>query len=139
PPAHTGAKARPRAWTSRIGGRTRRGAGSACRELGRSRCRNHENRSGICPHPRCAAIVAFAQTCWNIAAAGRQRKRAMSLLIVYVGLVIMGNLIAYFVGLVIERTVPAASLPVFLAMYFLFLWVSWVIAVRITQPRVRPQ
>jgi hypothetical protein len=51
----------------------------------------------------------------------------------------MGNLIAYFVGLVIERTVPVASLPVFLAMYFLFLWVSWVIAVRITQPRVRPQ
>jgi hypothetical protein len=63
----------------------------------------------------------------------------MSLLIVYVGLVIMGNLIAYFVGLVIERTVPVASLPVFLAMYFLFLWVSWVIAVRITAPRVRPQ
>ena len=63
----------------------------------------------------------------------------MSLLIVYVGLVIMGNLIAYFVGLGIERTVPVASLPVFLAMYFLFLWVSWVIAVRITAPRVRPQ
>jgi hypothetical protein len=63
----------------------------------------------------------------------------MSLLIVYVALVIMGNLIAYFVGLVIERNAPAASLPAFLAMYFLFLWLSWVVAVRITQPRVRPQ
>jgi cation transporter-like permease len=63
----------------------------------------------------------------------------MSLLIVYVALVIMGNLIAYFFGLVIERTVPTASLPAFLAMYFAVLWVSWVIAVRITQPRVRPQ
>ena len=63
----------------------------------------------------------------------------MSLLIVYVALVIMGDLIAYFVGLVIERTAPAASLPAFLAMYFAFLWVSWVIAVRITQSRVRPQ
>jgi hypothetical protein len=63
----------------------------------------------------------------------------MSLLIVYVGLVIMGNLIAYFVGLVIERNAPAASLPAFLAMYFLFLWLSWGVAVRITQPRVRPQ
>jgi CDP-diglyceride synthetase len=63
----------------------------------------------------------------------------MSLLIVYVALVIMGDLIAYFVGLVIERTAPAASLPAFLAMYFLFLWVSWVIAVRITQSWVRPQ
>jgi hypothetical protein len=63
----------------------------------------------------------------------------MSLLIVYVALVIMGDLIAYFVGLVIERNLPVASLPAFLAMYFLFLWVSWVIAVRITQPRVRLQ
>lgn len=63
----------------------------------------------------------------------------MSLLIVYVGLVMMGDLIAYFVGLGIERTVPVASLPAFLAMYFLFLWVSWVIAVRITQPRVQAQ
>jgi hypothetical protein len=63
----------------------------------------------------------------------------VSLLVVYVGLVIMGNLIAYFVGLVIERNAPAASLPAFLAMYFLFLWLSWVVAVRITQPRVRPQ
>ena len=63
----------------------------------------------------------------------------MSLLIVYVALVIMGDLIAYFVGLVIERTAPAASLPAFLAMYFVFLWVAWVIAVRITQPQARPQ
>jgi hypothetical protein len=34
--------------------------------------------------------------------------------------------------------VPVASLPAFLAMYFVFLWVAWVIAVRVTQPRVRP-
>jgi hypothetical protein len=40
---------------------------------------------------------------------------------------------------VIEREVPAASLPAFLAMYFLFLWVAWVIAVRITRPRAQPQ
>jgi hypothetical protein len=65
-------------------------------------------------------------------------KRAMSLLIVYVALVITGDFIAYFIGLVIERTVPVASLPAFLAMYFVFLWVAWVIAVRVTQPRVRP-
>ena len=63
----------------------------------------------------------------------------MSLLIVYVGLVIAGDVVAYLLGLVIEREVPAASLPAFLAMYFLFLWVAWVIAVRITQPRAQPQ
>jgi hypothetical protein len=63
----------------------------------------------------------------------------MSLLIVYVVLVIAGDLVAYLLGLFIEREVPAASLPAFLAMYFLFLWVAWVIAVRLTQPRARPQ
>ncbi len=63
----------------------------------------------------------------------------MSLLIVYVALVITGDFVANFIGLVIERTVPIASLPAFLAMYFLFLWVAWLIAVRVTQPRVRPQ
>ncbi|HXL48350.1 MAG TPA: hypothetical protein VN975_06120 [Xanthobacteraceae bacterium] len=63
----------------------------------------------------------------------------MSLLIVYVALMIIGDLVAYAIGLVIEQNVPAASLPAFLAMYFVFLWVAWVIAVRITQPQARPQ
>ncbi len=63
----------------------------------------------------------------------------MSLLIVYVVLMITGDFVAYLIGLVIERNVPVASLSAFLAMYFLFLWVAWVIAVRITQPRARPQ
>jgi hypothetical protein len=63
----------------------------------------------------------------------------MSLLIVYVVLMITGDFVAYLIGLVIERNAPVASLPAFLAMYFLFLWVAWVIAVRITQPRARPQ
>jgi cation transporter-like permease len=70
---------------------------------------------------------------------GQRGKTRMSLLIVYVVLVIAGDFVAYFIGLGIERTVPAASLPAFLAMYFLLLWVAWVIAVRITQPRAQPQ
>ena len=59
----------------------------------------------------------------------------MSLLIVYLVLMIVGDLMAYFIGLIIERNVPAASLPAFLAMYFLFLWVAWVIAVKVTEPK----
>jgi hypothetical protein len=55
----------------------------------------------------------------------------------YVALMITGDVIAYIIGLGIERTAPAASLPAFLAMYFLFLWVAWIIAVRITQPRMQ--
>jgi len=63
----------------------------------------------------------------------------MSLLIIDIGLIIAGDLVAYFVGLLVERTVPAASLPSFLAMYFVVLWVAWVIAVRITARRAQPQ
>jgi len=59
----------------------------------------------------------------------------MSLLVVYVALMIAGDVIAYLIGLVIERTIPGASLPTFLAMYFLFLWAAWVIAVRVTEPK----
>jgi|SRR5262245_7123518 hypothetical protein len=87
------------------------------------------------------AIAVIAEKCWNIAPAspcGRGKTR-MSLLIVYVMLVIAGDFVAYFIGLAIERTVPVASLPAFLAMYFLLLWVAWVIAVRVTQPKVQPQ
>jgi hypothetical protein len=63
----------------------------------------------------------------------------MALLAVYLALVIVGDLIAYSIGLVVERTMPAASLPAFLALYFLFLWIAWVIAVRITAPKGEAQ
>jgi hypothetical protein len=65
--------------------------------------------------------------------------RGKSLLLVYLALVITGDFVAYGIGLVIERNAPAASLPAFLAMYFGFLWVSWIIAVRITEPRAKSQ
>ena len=58
----------------------------------------------------------------------------MSLLLVYLALMVSGDVIAYLIGLVIERSIPAASLPA-LAIYFLFLWVAWVLAVRLTQPK----
>jgi hypothetical protein len=77
-----------------------------------------------------AALASTAQ---------RQRKQVMSLLIVYVGLMITGDFVAYFIGLGIEKVAPAASLPAFLAMYFLFLWIAWLIAVRITAPRAKAQ
>lgn len=88
---------------------------------------------------RTSAIAVIAEKCWNTGWLAQTGTTRMSLLIVYVGLVIAGDVVAYLLGLVIEREVPAASLPAFLAMYFLFLWVAWVIAVRITQPKARPQ
>ena len=132
---------------SPIGSRTRRGAGSDWDELCErspptQRC-NRVTPAVLRPvRASSSAIAVIAEKCWNIAAASRLAQRGttrMSLLIVYVGLVIAGDVVAYLLGLVIERAVPAASLPAFLAMYFLFLWVAWVIAVRITQPKARPQ
>jgi hypothetical protein len=62
----------------------------------------------------------------------------MWLIVVYVILMIAGDLLAYVLGLFIEREWPAASLPTFLAMYFGFLWISWLIAVKITEPKTEP-
>ena len=54
----------------------------------------------------------------------------------YVGFMIAGDLLAYLIGLIIEREFGShVSLIVFLALYFLFLWVSWVLAVWITEPK----
>jgi hypothetical protein len=69
----------------------------------------------------------------------------MILLIVYVVLMLVGDCVAYLIGLVIERphligitverSMTTISLTVFLAAYFLNLWFAWIIAVKITAPR----
>jgi len=60
----------------------------------------------------------------------------MWLLIVYIALVLVGDAVDYLIGLFIEQMWGSqASLVVFLALYFVFLWVAWVAAVKITAPR----
>ena len=44
-----------------------------------------------------------------------------------------GDVADYLIGLVVERLWPQASLVIFLALYFVFLWVAWLLAVRITR------
>jgi membrane protein implicated in regulation of membrane protease activity len=64
----------------------------------------------------------------------------MRLIVYYVIFMIAGDLAAYFIGLLVEYEWGShVSLIVFLALYFLFLWVAWVIAVRLTKPRVATQ
>ena len=59
----------------------------------------------------------------------------MRLIAYYLVFMIAGDLAAYFIGLSVEyEWGPHASLIVFLALYFLFLWVAWVLAVRMTKP-----
>ena len=62
----------------------------------------------------------------------------MWLIVAYVILMITGDILAYLMGLVVERMWgPTVSLPFFLFMYFLLLGVAWVIAVKITEPKVK--
>ena len=64
----------------------------------------------------------------------------MTLLIYYVVFMVAGDFVAYFLGRFVEYEWGShASLIVFLALYFLFLWVSWVLAVRLTKPKVAEQ
>jgi hypothetical protein len=49
---------------------------------------------------------------------------------------IAGNFVAYFIGLFVEYEWGSyASLIVFLALYFTSLWVSWIFAVWMTEPK----
>jgi hypothetical protein len=58
------------------------------------------------------------------------------LLLVYVALMFLGGALDYFVGLAVERLWGSTvSLIAFLALYFLFLWLAWVISVWLTAPR----
>ena len=59
----------------------------------------------------------------------------MTLLIYYVAMSLAGDLVACILCLWIERFWPAASLPIFLALYFGILWAAWLLAVRVTEPK----
>ena len=49
------------------------------------------------------------------------------------------DLAAYLIGLITEREFGSyASLIVFLTLYFLGFWISWVLAVRVTEPKTPP-
>jgi hypothetical protein len=70
----------------------------------------------------------------------------MVLIVVYLALMIAGDFVAYFIGLVAERPnllglgfeppSSTVSLTIFLAAYFCNLWIAWQIAVRLTRSRV---
>ena len=64
----------------------------------------------------------------------------VTLIVYYVVFMIVGDFAAYFLGLFTEYEWGSqVSLIVFLVLYFLFLWVSWVLAVRVTKPKTAEQ
>jgi hypothetical protein len=71
--------------------------------------------------------------------------RTMWLMPAYIFFILIGDVVAYFIALIIEKPqligisteqpATTTSLTVFLALYFLNLWVAWRIAVKVTEPK----
>ena len=59
----------------------------------------------------------------------------MALIFYYVVFMIAGDFADYLIGLVVERIWPQASLLTFLLLYFTSLWVAWLLAVKVTEPK----
>jgi hypothetical protein len=62
----------------------------------------------------------------------------MTLLIYYI--VITGILtgVSIAIGFAVEQVAVWASMPVFITLFFLSLWLAWIIAVKVTEPRSAP-
>src|SRR5262245_43792570 len=62
-------------------------------------------------------------------------EHTVTLILFYIAFMIGGDLAAYLLGLLVEyQWGKQVSLLVFLALYFVFLWVSWLLAVWVTTP-----
>ena len=62
----------------------------------------------------------------------------MSLLLVYIAIIALGQSATIAIALMIEKLVsPAASILVFISLYFLVFWLGWGLAVWLTIPGKR--
>jgi hypothetical protein len=90
----------------------------------------HFSKDMPCPHSRDGALCG-RRACAK-AAQGRLGHAAMKLIMFYVVFVLIGESLAYLIGRTVEIWSKAASLPVFLACFFLVFWAAWRLAVRVT-------
>jgi hypothetical protein len=62
----------------------------------------------------------------------------MSLLVVFIISIAVGQALSVSLGLIVERQYSAyAGLITFIALYFAMFWLAWKFAVRITEPGTR--
>ena len=59
----------------------------------------------------------------------------MWILTVYILIVVIMELIVVAIGLALDRTYPSLSLTISLSLFFAVLWLAWVVAVRVTEPK----
>jgi hypothetical protein len=57
----------------------------------------------------------------------------MSVILVFVAFVLIGDAVAFGIASIVERFSESASLIVFLALFVLVFWVGWQLAVRVTE------
>jgi hypothetical protein len=75
---------------------------------------------------RSRAVGSRAAQCWEI---------VVVLMAVYVVIALIGVLASWGVGEVVEQFSDIASMPVFLLLFFGNFWVSWRIALWLTEPK----
>jgi hypothetical protein len=63
------------------------------------------------------------------------RAMPMWIMVVYVLIVVICETIVVGIGFALDPFYPPASLPVSLSLFFAVLWLSWVLAVRLTEPK----
>jgi lipopolysaccharide export LptBFGC system permease protein LptF len=61
----------------------------------------------------------------------------MKVMAFYIVIVVIGALACWGIGSLTEQVSEAAGLPVFLACFFLNFWVSWRIALWLTEPKTK--
>ncbi len=59
----------------------------------------------------------------------------MTLIIYYIALIVVGTIGSILISLWIEQISPSLSMTVFLCLYFAILWLAWLLAVRLTEPK----
>ena len=60
----------------------------------------------------------------------------MIFVLCYIVLTLLGDVVAVILCLYLERVWPSLGLPIFLTLYFGILWGAWVLAVRLTEPKI---
>ena len=58
-----------------------------------------------------------------------------TLIIYYIALIVVGTIGSILISLWIEQISPSLSMTVFLCLYFAILWLAWLLAVRLTEPK----
>ena len=56
----------------------------------------------------------------------------MTLIIVYVAVLLGLDVALWVVGTLVESSFPGFGLPLFLALFFVNVWLAWIVAVRLT-------